>query len=176
MAIVVGTQTGETIADKGVVLKGTAQLTPGDDKLDIPIPSNHQAATGRELQITWEVNLEEESGTGVPPPVLATIQFAKGNKQMAAILTTSDGDKATSTTMVAIPANDGFVEVLINGILADLSDGDKTKECFFSADSGTTPRAISDIATGDELFWNGSVAKYELETSDQIDLIYEILV
>ena len=69
MATVIGTQTGETVLDKGVVLKGTALLTPGDTTLSVPIPTEHQAVTGRELEITWEVDLEEETGAGVLPPV-----------------------------------------------------------------------------------------------------------
>ncbi|KKN37901.1 hypothetical protein LCGC14_0758810 [marine sediment metagenome] len=69
MATVTGTQTSESILDKGVVLKGTALLTPGDATLSIPIPTNHQALVGRELEIIWEVDLEEESGAGVLPPV-----------------------------------------------------------------------------------------------------------
>ena len=74
MATVIGTQTGETTLDRGVVLKGTALLSPGDTELSIPISTEHQAVAGRELEIIWEVDLEEDSEPGtipvVPNPVL----------------------------------------------------------------------------------------------------------
>ncbi len=69
MATVIGTQTGELVLDKGIFLNGTALLSPGDTTLSIPIPTNHQAPVGRELEVIWEVDLEEESGAGILPPV-----------------------------------------------------------------------------------------------------------
>ena len=74
------------------------------------------------------------------------------------------------------PALDGHVQVFINGIGPyDLADGDgerTTAECYFSVDGGTTARAISAITAGDSLFWNGVVAGFDLETDDEVDLVY----
>lgn len=69
MATVVGTQSSESVNERGVVLRGTALLVPGDVQLSVPIPTEHQAVTGRQLEITWEVELDEEALAGVIPPV-----------------------------------------------------------------------------------------------------------
>lgn len=61
--------------------------------------------------------------------------------------------------------------VMINGIKAELGSGIKTADCYFSGDTGSTARAIGDIASGDSLYWNGS-SVFTLETSDVIDFIY----
>jgi hypothetical protein len=97
-----------------------------------------------------------------------------GNKEMTALVTASDGDKATNTTVAATPTNDSYVGVRINGVHYIVGDGVKTKDCYFSADAGTTARAISAVASGDELFWNGSVAGFELDATDKIDFDYEV--
>ena len=53
-----------------------------------------------------------------------------------------------------------------------LGDGVKTTSCYFSGDSGANARAIADIAAGDELYWNGSIAGYELDASMKLDFNY----
>ena len=47
----------------------------------------------------------------------------------------------------------------------------KTKDCYFSADGGTTARAFSDIILGDELIWNGFISGFDLITSDLIEIL-----
>ena len=69
MPTVIGTQTGEKTSPKGIVLTGTALLAPGDTTLSIPIPTEHQAPTGRDLEVDWVVDMEEDSGAGALPPV-----------------------------------------------------------------------------------------------------------
>ncbi len=96
------------------------------------------------------------------------------NKNMAANLTSADGQAATATTVATTPAGDGYVEVTVNGIMVILGDGVKTRDAYFSADGGTTARAISAIAAGDTLYWNGSIAGYELTTADKIDFLYNV--
>lgn len=92
------------------------------------------------------------------------------NKGMTASVTTADGQPATATTLGAKPA--GYPLVMVNGMGQELGDGVKTKDCYFSADGGATARAISAIASGDSLRWNGSIAGYELATTDKIDVIF----
>lgn len=96
------------------------------------------------------------------------------NKDMTASLTTADFDEATTTALTFTPGNDGFIEVLVNGLKETLGDGVKTKSCYFSADAGVTARAISAIVAGDKLYWVGSVAGYELATTDKIDFDYSV--
>mgnify|MGYP003351818403 CR=1 FL=1 len=97
---------------------------------------------------------------------------AIGNKAMAASATASDGAQACSTAMGAAPALTSYVEVKVNGINYVVGNGVKTKDCYFSGDSGSTARAFGAIASGDYLYWNGSVAGFQLDTNDVIDFLY----
>lgn len=104
----------------------------------------------------------------------ATAVLTKHNKDMPALVTSSDEDKACNTGITNIPSDDGYVIVDVDGIIVPLSDGDKSKDCYFSGDGGTTARAIEDIVPGDLLYWMGSIAGYELDTSDRISFNYDI--
>lgn len=68
MTTFVGIQTGETVQEKTAVLRGTAILNPGDASLAILIPTNIQAALGRNLIIAWETEFDEQAEPGVLPP------------------------------------------------------------------------------------------------------------
>lgn len=97
------------------------------------------------------------------------------NKAMAASTTTSDFDQACSTTVAGTPAQDAYVTVFVNGVQVEVGDGVKTKASYFSADSGSTAKSIANIASGDRLYWVGSVAGYQLSSStDSIDFIYSV--
>lgn len=100
---------------------------------------------------------------------------SSGNKNLTASVTASDNDQATATTVAATPALDGHVAVLVNGVSAHVGDGTKASvDCYFSGDAGVTARAISAIAAGDTLHWNGSVAGFQLAATDKIDFAYEV--
>lgn len=96
------------------------------------------------------------------------------NKAMAASTTTADGQSACSTTLANSPAQHSYVRVFVNGTAETLGDGAKTSSCYFSADGGTTARAYSAIAAGDTLYWVGSVAGYQLATTDIIAFDYVV--
>jgi len=93
------------------------------------------------------------------------------NRDMVASVTTADGQLATSTTLASTIT--AWVEVQVNGAGVEMGDGVKTKACYMSGDSGTTARAYGALVTGDQLFWNGSIAGYELSATDRIDVIYD---
>jgi len=107
----------------------------------------------------------------------------KGSAGLASAIPTSS-DKAqtpasvsadnTSTTLTITATPIGDVRVAVNGIMVDLGDGLKTKDCYFSADAGSTAKALSAIATGDTLFWNG-VSVYALDATDLVDFIYSVV-
>lgn len=78
-------------------------------------------------------------------------------------------ETSSNLTISATPV--GNVRVMVNGVGVALGDGVKTEDCYFSADSGATARAISSIASGDTLYWNGA-SSYALEVSDVVDFIY----
>jgi len=96
------------------------------------------------------------------------------NKEEAVTGTTSGDEARTFITMAATPAADGYVGVSVNGILYIVGDGVKTKDAYFSADGGTTAKAMTAIASGDELIWNGVIAGFNLETTDNIALYYDL--
>lgn len=108
-------------------------------------------------------------GTGTPAAF-----DVSSNKQMAASVTSADFQAASAVTLVSTPANDAYVRVMVNGIGVNLGDGVKTKDCYFSSDSGTTAKTIANIAAGDTLYWVGSVAGYQLAATDIIDFDYAI--
>lgn len=96
------------------------------------------------------------------------------NKDMTAAVTAADYDDACATTVATTPSGDGYVQVFVNGVKYPVGDGVRTKACYFSADGGTTARAISAIAAGDTLYWVGSVAGFELAATDRIDFDYSV--
>lgn len=96
------------------------------------------------------------------------------NKAMTASVTSADGQAASAITLAATPANHSYIQVLVNGQQQVLGDGVKTKDSYFSVDSGTTARAFSAITAGDTLYWNGSIAGFQLAASDKIDLNYSV--
>jgi hypothetical protein len=93
------------------------------------------------------------------------------DRNLTASLTTSDGDLACATAISETPEADSGVRVYINSVR--VSCGNTVNDyCYFSADGGTTPRAFGSEQAGDLLYWNGSVAEYELETDDFITFDY----
>jgi hypothetical protein len=93
------------------------------------------------------------------------------NRSMSASITTSDNNVACSTPLASSLAT--WVLVLINGQGCNVGDGVKVGvDCYFSGDSGATPRPYGTLAIGDYLYWNGSVAGYQLSASDKIDFVY----
>lgn len=88
----------------------------------------------------------------------------------------TSGDEAdTGISIAAEPALNGYVGVSVNGISYTVGDGVKTTDCFFTADGGTTAKSIANITTGDDLYWNGVIAGFDLAAAtDRVDIFYEI--
>ncbi|MCK9575371.1 MAG: hypothetical protein WC979_00845 [Candidatus Pacearchaeota archaeon] len=103
----------------------------------------------------------------------ASIQDTASDKKMDCLVTTADGSLATTLGISTTPVNNSYVKVEINGVGIDVGDNTKLNcSCYFSGDSGVTPRAIIDIQVGDKVYWNGSIAGYQLATDDEISLYY----
>jgi hypothetical protein len=94
------------------------------------------------------------------------------NKTMAASLTAADFDLACATAIAATPANHSYVAVVVDGVGQSVGDGDRTHSCYFSGDGGTTARSFATLQAGDLLYWVGSVAGFQLATTDRIDFQY----
>lgn len=86
---------------------------------------------------------------------------------------TSGDNSSTGLTITSTPGGDGFVGVVVNGVGYELGDASKLKDCYFSADAGTTAKAIAAIVATDVLFWNGVIAGFDLATADSVDFNYE---
>jgi hypothetical protein len=120
-------------------------------------------------------------GKQIKPASITADRFASGvlsgkpntsNKGMTASVTTADGQPACATAIAATPSGGSYVRVSVNGMGQNLGDGVKNTDCYFSADSGTTARAFSAIVSGDLLYWNGSIAGFQLAATDKIDFEY----
>ena len=111
------------------------------------------------------------------PSVGATTELYQGVQVYERDLTplaTSGNYSATGITITYTPFSDSAVDVLVNGLGLSEADGDRDSAAvYFSNDGGLTARAIADITAGDELYWNGDIAGFELTTDDAIDIVYE---
>lgn len=79
---------------------------------------------------------------------------------------------STGLTISSTPASDSHVQVFINGLIYNLG-GSTNSEVFFSADAGSTAKAIANIASGDTLFFSGTTCGHALETDDVIQVVYQ---
>lgn len=97
------------------------------------------------------------------------------NKNMSGLTTASDFNQACSTALVEPPARGGHVQVLINGLTTSVGNGIKINSCYFSNDGGTTAKTFALMSAGDLLYWVGSVAGYQISTTDKIDFLYSVM-
>lgn len=109
--------------------------------------------------------------SGFPTP-------ARPNKGMAASTTVADHDLACATPVAVTPAtssaNGGYVGARVNGVTYEVGDGDRTHDCYYSGDGGATARLMKAIVAGDALYWNGSIAGFQLAPTDRIDFVYPV--
>jgi len=85
----------------------------------------------------------------------------------------SSGADNFDTTLAITNTPVGMVRVSVNGVHYTLGDGVKTKDFWFTGDSGTTARAISAIVATDELYFNAATVGFDLDANDVIDILYE---
>jgi len=107
------------------------------------------------------------------------------NKNMPCNLTLMDGDEAASIGMSYTPSKGSYIEVLLNGVQVNIENTATmgalvTSPCYFSNDGGSSHssrnvRLIKDIVVGDKLYWMGSIAGYQLDTSDRTDWNYVVI-
>lgn len=112
--------------------------------------------------------IESEGGSGLE----ATGVDVKEDLNKAPLQTSADGD-TTGIQITYTPFSDGAVSVTVNGLGANVGNGAKDEPCYFSSDDGTTAKEIANISAGDTLYWNGSIAEFELDPTDEIDIIYQ---
>jgi hypothetical protein len=108
---------------------------------------------------TWE------SSTESLPTIL--------DKNLTSVPTIGNG-AVTNIAISATPAGTQYVGVSINGMSYIVGDGSKLFDCYFSNDVGVTARSFANIVIGDELYWNGIIAGFNLDIIDRIDLYYNM--
>jgi hypothetical protein len=114
------------------------------------------------------------SNTVVNPGTLApnVIPYTERNKTPN---NTSGIGQPTGITIGNNPSPTSYIEVNVNGVIIDVGNGLKMQwPCYFSRDGGIIPLMYSEIQTGDQLYWNSNIAGFDLETTDTIDLNYQI--
>lgn len=101
---------------------------------------------------------------------------SRSNKNMQALVTVADGDLACTLTIQNRPSRDAFVCAAVNGqINSNVGNGTRAGcDIYFSNDGGVTARTWDAIDVGDTVHWNGSIAQYQLDTDDVIDVWYEM--
>lgn len=89
-------------------------------------------------------------------------------------LNTNGNYSPTGITITYTPFSDSAVDVLVNGLGLSEADGDRDGAAvYFSNDGGATAKTIANIEAGDQLYWNGDIAGFELTGADTIDIMYE---
>jgi hypothetical protein len=138
---------------------------------------NDGAASGGERKITVSDLIANVGGDGltvtsgviaVDGSIVQTVSYSSS---------TTSGNAAKISSVAFSSAPNGNVQVFVNGIAQNVSysttsgDGD----CFFAASSATaqsSARASGSILASDVLFWNGTTAGFNIESGDEIKLVY----
>lgn len=88
--------------------------------------------------------------------------------------TYSDNDSVTTIELGSSPSIYSRVEVLVNGQKQKLGDGVSTQDAYFVSPGQTsTPLNLNSLSSGDLLVWNALNAGFELDTGDDVEIIYE---
>lgn len=145
-----------------------------EDKNDINLDfsNNTEAVQALAKLNECKKKLTTTSSTTPTTPTVSTLSvLSTTNLNMKAVKTVNDGDLCCVTPINSM--NISFVKVKVNGV--ELKTGGKTYpcDCYFSND-GVTARNVGDEKYGDLLYWNGSIAGYQLDEKDIIDFDYLI--
>ena len=104
------------------------------------------------------------------------------DKDQNVMATTTHDHFVTGIDIDYTPFADSQVIVKINGVEVNIGDGDNTEDCYFTdpTDPGyntdgnaMVAKPMKDVASGDVLIWNLSAAGYQLDISDDVDIIYD---
>lgn len=102
--------------------------------------------------------------------------YSKANLNMSGEITLNDGDLACNTEINDIPISTSHVRVFINGLEVNVGGKVYPYDCYFSPNGGTTVRVVGDERKGDKLYWNTTIAGYNLDSNDLIDFVYLIQI
>ena len=87
---------------------------------------------------------------------------------------TSGNNSNTGITLSNTPSQYSRVQLFVNGQLQKIGDGTFSNvDCYFSNDGGLSALSFTSLVSGNVLYWNGVSAGFELDATDEIDIIYE---
>lgn len=122
--------------------------------------------------VTFSIDSHGIGGTDIKPDGILT--YHDKNKK---VTKPTNGQKSpTGVYITYSPYYDSHVMIEVNGISVDSGNSLMTSTAYFSGDNGITPVDLESIRGGDQLIWNGSIAGFELELGDEINIIYEVNV
>ena len=90
-------------------------------------------------------------------------------------VTASDGDLLSNSSFTMAPMASSYIYITVNGVAVYAANGasEQAIKSFYVTDStDTIVRPQGSFIIGDIFHWNGSVAGYEIDTTDRIKLIY----
>ena len=116
---------------------------------------------------------DREQATGVSVGV---------DKDQNVIANTTHDHFVTGIDIDYTPFSDSEVVVKINGVEVNIGDGTNAEDCYFtdpndpaynSVGDPMVAKPMADIASGDVLIWNPTYAGYQLDTTDDVDVVYD---
>ena len=87
-------------------------------------------------------------------------------------LVTIGDDSATGILLSATPSNYSRIEIFVNGQRQRIGNNDTSKDCYFGS-APSTPISFNSLVSGDQLYWNGIIAGFDLSTTDIVEIVYE---
>lgn len=163
-----GTGLTATNGQLSVNISSTGGLQHTNDNLQVKLPDSslESDATGLKVKLHTEASIAIKGSAGLVAPII--LKNDLGNNPTSAV---SSGTGSTGLGITDTPASNSIVRVFVNGVSAQVGYGDKTLDCYFSGDSGTTARDAGSIVATDVLYWNADNS-YAISTDDLVDFVY----
>ena len=124
---------------------------------------------------TVSLNLTGIVGTGLTQngSQISVINYSPFYQSSLSTLTSGDYS-STGITLSNTPSQYSRVQLFVNGQLQKLGNGTFSNvDCYFSNDGGLSALSFTSLLLGNSLYWNGVSAGFELDVTDEIDIIYE---
>jgi hypothetical protein len=119
----------------------------------------------RDLAIN-EFNIEGQSAS-----VSESVAFVEDS--FTTLATSSDGEPVSASALSQTPSQSSIPRIYLNGVLIqNLKYGDKTGSAYFSNTNGSTAATRNALTAGTVLYWNASVAGFQLQSGWSVKVVY----